>query len=129
MPKKTLAQSESVLTPEMQAAMQQLARDEVVRMLTPVLEAVGMQVIAPGQTRFVLNPEARKILELGHNALMEKIHSGDLIDGIHFRGRGRRRSWRPDRLERYRATEGDQLQQIKDVTQWQKEGFGNELHS
>lgn len=111
-----------LITPEMEAEIQKLARQEIARLLLPVLQMAGMQV-AVSQTQFVLNPEARRILEMDHDTLMSRIRSGHLIEGIHFQGSGRRRSWRVDRLERYRSTEGDQSQQIRDISQWQKEGF------
>jgi hypothetical protein len=124
MNKKSPIKSNPDLSPETQEMMRQLVRQELAQLLSPIFEVAGMQVIAPGQNRFVLNPEARRILEMDHDTLMLRIRSGDLVDGIHFQGRGRRRSWRPDRLERYRATEGDELQRLKDIAQWEREGFG-----
>jgi hypothetical protein len=111
------------IDPALEQYIQETVRAEVARLFAPMIELLGLPSSDPNQIRFVLNPEAREILEMTHDTLMLKIKSGDLIAGIHFQGSGKRRSWRPDRLLQYRATEGDEMQRIKDVVRWEKEGF------
>jgi hypothetical protein len=110
------------IDPELEQQMRAIVKEEIARLFAPMVELLGLPATDPNQ-RFVLNPEAREILKLDHNTLMDRIRSGALIEGIHFQGKGRRRAWRPDRLLQYRATEGDQMQQLKDIAQWQREGF------
>lgn len=113
------------IDPNLDQYIQEQVRQEVARLMSPVLELAGLKVVDPSQqsVEFVFNPEAREILEMNHDTLLLKIKAGELIEGIHFQGKGKRRVWRRDRLTRYLATEGNELQRVKDITQWQREGF------
>jgi predicted DNA-binding transcriptional regulator AlpA len=100
----------------------QIVRDELTALLAPVFEKLGLRIIDDNYSpEFLTNKEARLLLSMDHDTMLDRIKSGDFVEPIHFTGSNRSRRWRRSRLEQYMKTQHDSMQQAQDILRWQEE--------
>jgi excisionase family DNA binding protein len=92
--------------------------DEVREIVDERLGERLKDLFLPRQNRFIKDDHVCDLLNCSKSKLRELIASGELVQGAHFTGSGKRRLWMRDRVERYIETRDNPSLQRQDLKKW-----------